>query len=269
MMLADILRRGFANAHQRVGLIFLDISWKIVWAVLTAGAITLAAFLIFSDIGGIGWEDTGIRSANAWIAAALIQQFWNAHRGEMFWVLLSALLTSATVWIVLEALCRRKIVRDLDAGVGTHPENAGSYPLKIFLTTGAFRYLFLLACGLLLVRVSLAGAWIIAAITFLAIMFLLTLADTLIRVDAVELAGTDLFRVVGLIGILVSFEGMIAGSFAVVLLAGFLNVSRLVDALAMLGVGAIVVLFLSLWHSYLLLVRFSAIAIMRRNVVDV
>jgi len=40
------------------------------------------------------------------------------------------------------------------------------------------------------------------------------------------------------------------------------------EALAMLGVAGAAVVFLSLLHSYLLLVRFSAIDIMRRNVIE-
>ena len=102
-----------------------------------------------------------------------------------------------------------------------------------------------------------------------AIVFFLTLLDSLIRADAVDLLGTDLFRVSGLLGILMSFESMIAASFVVILVAGFVNVTRGLDALVMLGAACVAVLFLSFLHSYLLLVRFSAIAIMRRNVVEV
>ena len=50
---------------------------------------------------------------------------------------------------------------------------------------------------------------------------------------------------------------------------GFVNVARLADAVTMLGAAAVVIVFLNLFHSYLLLVRFSAVDIMRRNVVEV
>jgi hypothetical protein len=99
--------------------------------------------------------------------------------------------------------------------------------------------------------------------------FFLTLIDSLIRADAVELLGTDLFRVTGLLGILMSLEAMSAGAAGAVLLAGLLNVSRALDAVLMLGAAAAAALLLTLVHSYLLLVRFSAIAIMRRNVVEI
>jgi hypothetical protein len=103
----------------------------------------------------------------------------------------------------------------------------------------------------------------------MAVAFCLTLIETLIRSDAVELLGTDLIRVTGLIGILMSFEMMVAASFLVMLATGFGNVTRLGDALAMLGLAGIAAVLLSIFHSYLLLVRFSAVAIMRQNVVAV
>jgi hypothetical protein len=95
------------------------------------------------------------------------------------------------------------------------------------------------------------------------------LIDTLFRSDAVELLGTDLIRVTLLIGILVSFEMLVGASCAVILIAGFLHVTRLVNAIVMLGASGACLVFLSLLHSYLLVVRFSAVDIMRGNVVEV
>ena len=117
--------------------------------------------------------------------------------------------------------------------------------------------------------ISIAGATTVAAVIFIAVAFFLTLLDTLIRSDAVELLGTDLIRVTGLLGILLLFETMITASFVIIVLAEFLNVTRLADGLVMIGTAALVVLFLNLLHSYLLLVRFSAIGIMRENVIEV
>jgi hypothetical protein len=62
---------------------------------------------------------------------------------------------------------------------------------------------------------------------------------------------------------------MVWASVAIALLAGFLNVARLSQAFLMFGVAGFGVLLLTFLHSYLLLVRFSAIAIMRRNVIEV
>jgi hypothetical protein len=127
----------------------------------------------------------------------------------------------------------------------------------------------LTTAALTLVFVWLNGAPFLAAALFLLLAFCLTVIETLIRADAVELLGTDLIRVTALIGILMSFEMMVGASFVVMLTAGFLNVARLGEMLAMLGITGVVAVFLTLLHSYLLLVRFSAVGIMRQNVVAV
>jgi hypothetical protein len=167
------------------------------------------------------------------------------------------MVLTIVTWLVLEALFRRKFVA----------RTTGTF--RILLLSSAAKYAILLATSLLLIPAAFAGAVTIAIVAFVALGFLLTLLDTLIRADATDLLGTDLFRVAGLLGILMSFEGMVAGSLGTLLVAGFSNVASSVDAMAMFGAALVAVLFLSLLHSYLLLVRFSAIAIMRQNVVDV
>ena len=113
------------------------------------------------------------------------------------------------------------------------------------------------------------GAALIVVLTLAALGFLLTTIETLVRSDAIELLGTDLFRVAGLIGILLLFETMISGSCALMVGVGFLSVSGWRDALLMLGTAAVGMAFMTVLHSYLLVVRFSAVVIMRQNVVEV
>jgi len=113
------------------------------------------------------------------------------------------------------------------------------------------------------------GAALIVVLTLAALGFLLTTLETLVRSDAIELLGTDLFRVAGLIGILLLFETMISGSCALMVGVGFLSVSGWRDALLMLGTAAVGMAFMTVLHSYLLVVRFSAVVIMRQNVVEV
>ena len=89
------------------------------------------------------------------------------------------------------------------------------------------------------------------------------------RGDAIELLGTDLFRVTGLLSILIWFEAMIVSACAVSLSEGFLNTASLSSALGMLAATIIVVGLLNVLHSYLLLVRYSAVSIMRQNVIEI
>ena len=113
------------------------------------------------------------------------------------------------------------------------------------------------------------GAALLVVLTLAALGFLLTTLETLVRSDAIELFGTDLFRVAGLIGILLLFETMISGSCAVMVCVGFLSVSGWRDALLMLGTATVGMAFMTVLHSYLLVVRFSAVVIMRQNGVEV
>ena len=106
-------------------------------------------------------------------------------------------------------------------------------------------------------------------IVFAALAFSLSIVDTLIRSDAVDLLGADLFGVTGMIGTLLLFEALIGASLLVVLVAGFRNVANAREALEMLAVTTLVLLIFNFMHSYLLVVRFSAVGIMRRNVIDV
>ena len=114
-----------------------------------------------------------------------------------------------------------------------------------------------------------SGAGLAALIVFAALAFSLAIVDTLIRSDAVDLLGADLVGVTGMIGALLLFEALIGTSFVVVLIAGFLNVASAREALEMLVVTTLVLLIFNFLHSYLLVVRFSAVGIMKRNVIDV
>jgi len=255
MMLEDVLRKGFAVAHQRIGIIFLDLLWKAIWLIGTLAALFLIGAWLGSAVQAIGWEDTGASAVNGSIAAAVLKELWNAYKAETVWMLTAVLLLSAFGWLFLEAFFRARFV--------------GQRNTKLFFASGATKAAILGTTFVFLVLISIAGATTVAAVIFIAVAFFLTLLETLIRSDAVELLGTDLIRVTGLLGILLLFETMITASFVVIVLAGFLNVTRLADGLVMIGTAALVVLFLNLLHSYLLLVRFSAIGIMRENVVEV
>jgi hypothetical protein len=235
-MLEVILQKAFALANQRLGLVFLDILWKGIWFTATIAALTLAATWFGADVRTNGWQDIGI--ADIGLAAGI------------------AILFSMACWFVLEALFRSKLW-------------LLNRTFKVYLLSNLAKCLILAAAGLILTMVWRAGAPAIAIVILLALTFFLTLLDTLIRSDAVELLGTDLIRVTGLIGILVSFETMIGGSCAVILIAGFLHVARLMDAVVMLGAAGACIVILNLLHGYLLIVRFTAIDLMRRNVVEV
>jgi hypothetical protein len=260
-MLADILRASFLQARHRAGVVVLDFLWKAVWLVCTVAAVFLVAAWFGSELRDLAWEDTGVRTTNMLIAMAALREFWHALRGEVLLAVLLLIAASAIAWFLLEALVHSRII-DVAGG-----DERGLRTATTYLISRVTKAAVLTVAGLILFLVCVKGAPILAIVLFLGLVLCLTLIETLIRADAVELLGTDLIRVTALIGILMSFEMMIAASFVVILAAGFLNVARLSDALAMLGLTGITAVFLSAFHSYLLLVRFSAVGIMRQNVV--
>ena len=254
-MLEDTLRRAFKLAHQRIGLIFLDVLWKGIWAVLTTVALFFAVLWITSDLRAIAWEDRGGPALNGVFVVAVLREFLMTRWAQILLAAGCVVVFSVFAWWVLEAIFRRRLT--------------SAAPFHVLVVSNAAKSVLLGGTMLLLIPAAMAGATIISAVTFFAFAFFLTLLDSLIRADAVDLLGTDLFRVAGLVGILVSFEAMLAASVLVILFVGFLNVAGTVDALVMLGAALIGILLLTVLHSYLLLVRFAAIAIMRKNVVEV
>jgi hypothetical protein len=268
VILADIIRGAFKLAHQRAGLILMDLSWKFVWAIFTVITIYVAAAWMTSDLFAIGWEDTG-RNLNALIALALVREFWARTKGEILSLVFLVSSFSIITWVLAEAFMRRIVVRRVHTAAGEGDARAGSYPIAVFLASSVFRSAVLTLSVVVLLLVFEAGAQVIAIVSLFGLAFAITLVDSLVRADAVELLGTDLFRAGGLVGILMIVELMIGASIVVPLLAGFLNIARLRDAAVIGGGAAAAAVLLSLLHSYLLVVRFSAIAIMRRNVVEI
>src|SRR5437762_9772743 len=287
-MLDQILREAFCLAHLRLRLIFLDLLWKVIWFVLTLAALLLVAAWFGSEFRSIGWMDTGNRAVNAALAFAVLRGFWAAHRTEMFAAVAAALFFSLVIWFVLEAAFRSKFPLPLGEGrVSGFAETRGPHRFNTFLLSNLLKCLVVTAAGSALAAICFGryfaipvaewrqlwpdtrGAALIALVTVAALAFLLTIFDTLIRSDAIELLGTDLIRVTGLVGILVLTETMISGSCAVIVGVGILNIAGWREALAMPGAAAVAMVFMTVFHSYLLLVRFSAVDIMRQNVVEV
>jgi hypothetical protein len=237
-----LLHEGFRQTHRHFGLVLLDLVWKAVWFVLTAVALGAAAMWFGLQLRSLGW------------AVATVS------------------MVSLVLWFVLEAAFRSSMI-------------AGRF--HTFLFARVLKCLSVASATLLLTAICFneyfaapvaewrrlwpdtRGALLVILFAIGGIGFFLTIIETLIRTDAIELLGTDLFRVTGLIGILVLFEMMVSGSCALMVAAGFLNITGLPSALVMAGTAVVAFVFVNVLHSYLLHVRFSAIGIMRKNVVEI
>jgi hypothetical protein len=280
-MLHQILHRGFVSALRHPGLILLDIFWKAVWLVVT---ILLSGLLFF-------WIGTHVRSfllegwnpSNVLPAIAFVREFHAAFGSYIFWGLWILGAISAILWLLLEAYFRSGI---LPAPDGSFAENASAH-FTVFLVSGVVRTLILLSAGLLIAVVCLwpflgssgrdwqemfgeaRGVAIIGAAILMTLVFLLTIGDTLIRSNAVNLLGTHMLEIAGLIGMLLLFEACIAASAGIAVIVGVLYVSSAVGVIAAAAGAFLALLFVSTAHSYLLLVRYFSIGIMKQDVTEV
>ncbi len=280
MRVEEVLSEGVSTARDRIHLVFLDVAWKAVWLVVTLIFLLSVVVWFASDLRTIAWQDTGIRNLNDQLARRLLREFWNVHRDDIIRSVAAVFIFSAAFWFWLEAYFRARILRKPDPRLSRKERVLflASSLLKTMLLAGAGATLVLITFSQILLAPTAEwpalwpdarGPAAASLIAILALAFLLTVLDTLVRGDAVQLLGTDLIRVTGLIGILLSVEIMVGGFLGAIVITGFLHVSRMPEAVAM-GVAALIAIgFLTFLHSYLLLVRFSAVDIMRHNVVEI
>ena len=273
-VLNEVLREGFRLVHRQIGLIVLDLLWKLIWLVLTVSGLFGIAILFGSELRSIEWIGAGNRAITTAAGIELLREFWMANRSAVFTAAATGLLLSLVTWFLLEAGFRSRLV-----------SSGGRF--SIFLISNILKSLFIagvaFALGVICFGRYLASSWsewpqlwidtrdaaVIALLIIGAVTFLLTILDTLVRIDALELLGTDLFRLTGLIGILLSFEAMVGVSCAVALGVGLLKITGLKSAILMLVSTIAAIGLLNVLHSYLLLVRYSAVDVMRQNVIEI
>ena len=105
---------------------------------------------------------------------------------------------------------------------------------------------------------ALAGLGILVLLAF----GLMTI-ETLVRSDAIEVLGLDLSRVVGIVLVLALVEaGVVLGALA----ASALIIQWLGSPGGLVLAGILFAGVLSVSHSYILLVRYSAVGLMRRDI---
>ena len=271
----ELLRRGFRLAHRHIDSLFLDLLWKFVWLVLTAAGFLGIVVWFGSEFRSIAWVDTGNRAINTAVAVRILREFWVENWPAIFVSVALVCGLSTAAWFFLEAEFRSRFFSGVRGQFSTF---LLSNVLKCSLIAGA-ALAFGAICFARFFTIPFAewpqfwpdarGGVFVSIITIGALGFALTILDTLVRRGALELLGTDLFRVTGLIAILLSFEAMIVSTCVVALAAGLLNVADLKSALEMLAAIAVAACFMNVVHSYLLLVRYSAVDIMRENVIEV
>ena len=276
---SECLAEGFRLATRRVHLVLLDSAAKLLWLAASAVILALATNWALSRIT-VGAEamaafDSGVPI----LAFGAMLSLLVAHQSLLVGSLFAAFALSALLWVVMEAFIRAGILpvtgRSFLRDAVTH------FPR--YLITGTVRRVVLLSASVLVGLVSLGplltspiGQWsqawpelrypVLAGVGILTLLAIfLLIIDTIVRGDAWNAVAEDLPKVAGVIGALAFFEIALIAS-ASMILAVALDVAG-PGGPVLLGTG-ITVSGLSVVHSYLLLVRYSAVGIMRHEAED-
>jgi hypothetical protein len=267
MSVSDALAAGFSRTTRRPGAIILDLLWKAIWLAITLGLLLLFFLWFYSESKSIQLQAPVNPLQSPLVLMALGRALWAAYASTIFWFALSFVILSASAWVLLEAYFRARILM-------------AAQHFKIFLASAIAK---LLLIGSVMVVLGLTvfapylgtpvhewrslwpdtvGPLVVSILLLKVLWFVVMLLDTLIRGDALELLGREPFSVAGVIATLTVFEGMIVASFVagIVVLAMVMSgpAGALIIAVAIIGS----LFLLCLVHSYLLLVRFSSIAVL-------
>jgi len=266
-------------AHQRIGAIVLDLVWKLIWLILAGSFLGLVLLWVYSQLGSIEIYAPVQAFRNPIALAILGRQLWARYAATVYWMAGTAVIVLFLAWVCLESYFRAGTMLSIDT-----PFFAGaSRNFKVFLASSLLKQSVIAAFSLLMGVIVFedylktpvvewrsfwpeSRAAVLVAVVLVAVSwFVLTIFETAIRADALELVGTDLFAVVGLIGTLVCFEGTIICSAAGMLIILMSLVSGLRGFLLLLATAFAAAAFLTILHSYLIVVRYCALHVLRRT----
>jgi hypothetical protein len=246
-----ILSTALSPSNQQLKFVLLDCIWRFLWCCSSLVASFLVVFAVFVQMGSLEWEGPDLGESNPIIVFAALRQFWNSYGGSVLAAFGVLLLVMVILWIALEALFRggRK-------GLWLY---AGTAAARTTLLGGTAAIFIMLA-----MRDDSRGTLLIGGAVMIALWLIVGIFETVLRRDAVDLLATSLLPLSAVVGSLRLAEG----GLAFVLLGSAFSALLQTTELALTGMfAAFVVMFWMVVQSYLVAVRYSAIDIMRRNVV--
>lgn len=264
MEVAYILRSGFLLANQRLRMLALDILWKFFHFVSVTVLISAAVLWLIQDLAQYEWQGPELAPSNPILLAMALADLWSRYAGTLAWTAAGVITGAVALWIVFEAIFR--------GGVQRFWIYAGTR--IAFLAIMIFTMLVLITLTAFEGRAEPGGglqAGIVSAVILFGIWWILSVAETLVRRDALELMATHLAAVSGALGSLLCIQLLFSGASAAVVGLSIRLMLRSSSAAPFLVAGLLMVsaiLFWTIVHSYLVVVRYSTIDIMRGNVVE-
>jgi hypothetical protein len=273
----DDVRDGFLLAMRRPHLLILDLIAKLTWLILTVTVFGIAGIWFASGVQLTNSAVQAFQSGVPALVAVTLIQSVISNGSALVETFAVGAITCFGTWILLEAFVRGGLLPLTDR---TFVQDAADHFLR-YLWVGLIRrttlglgavLAALIALGPLLTMPVAEWAQIWpdvrwAALAGLGILVLLAFGlmtiETLIRSDAIELLGVDLSRIVGIVLVLALVEaGVVLGALA----ASALIMQWLGSPGGLVLAGILFAGVLSVSHSYILLVRYSAVGIMRRDI---
>ena len=249
---SQVLRDGLVLAHQRLNLILIDIVWRGIWFALMSVALAGLAIWLGNELRSFEWQGPDLAVPRPILLLVAARQFWEAYSGTLLVAAMGFAILATVLWLVLEAYFR-----------------GGREHFWIFIGSSASRLTILATASLLLgflaYRDESRWALAVALVILFSLALMVVILETLIRLDAIELWATDLFAVTTSIGLSFVFEVLTLVLLTAVSGSLILSSSRLGEFAVALIFSALAFGIWSVFHSYLLVLRFSTVDIMRRS----
>jgi hypothetical protein len=251
----DVLFVALSFSGQRLRFIILDLFWKLLWLGITAIAATLAGTWLLGTIASTPIEGPNLDAANPIILFAVLNELWTAYSPLVAGLLVLIVLLAGVTWLILESLFRGGW-KGFWVYLGS-----GTARVGVLCSTAATLGMFVLQDRSMelavLVIVLMSGIW-----------FLVAVAETVVRRDAIQLLAVHLLPLSAVMACL-----QIAEVLSLIILWGLAATAVLTASgeeaiLAAAAIAGFLAVLSVMVHSYLLAARFSAVDIMRRNIVD-
>jgi len=257
MEVANVLRSGFLLANQRIRMLLLDLLWKFLHLVSVVVLISAGAVWLIQILAQYQWEGPELTPANPILLAMVFAEVWKTYAGTLAWTAIGVGAGSIVFWITLESLFR-----------------GGLKKFWIYVGTRIVSLAIMISATLVLLGLTASEGLqtgIVAATMLAGIWWITSVAETLVRRDATELLATHLTAVAGALGSLLGIQLLLSAAAMATLALSMrlmLNSSSPAPFIAAAFLMLAAALFWTIVHSYLVVVRYSTIDIMRANVVE-
>jgi hypothetical protein len=242
----------------------LDILWKIFHFVSTVVLISATAVWLIQDLAKYQWQGPELTPSNPILLAMALADLWTEYSGTLAWAGLGVVAGAVALWILFEAFFR--------GGVANFWIYAGTRIAFLSIIGSSLMVLLALTTH---DDQSVSGGWfqagIVSSAILLGIWWILNVAETLIRRDAVELLATHLETVSGALGSLLGLQLLLSVAALATLGLSIRTMLHSSSPVPFLAAAFLMIAALLIWtivHSYLVVVRYSTIDIMRGNVVE-